>query len=68
MFILKVRINIVTFFGEGGIYAVLTDKHKLLVAVGGATALAAGVYTTRSEAFVPLFTIVSVSITTEVGL
>jgi ATPase family AAA domain-containing protein 3A/B len=31
----------------GGIYAILTDQNKLVVAVGGATALAAGVYTTR---------------------
>lgn len=33
----------------GGIYAILTDQNKLVVAVGGATALAAGVYTTRSD-------------------
>lgn len=31
----------------GGLYAILTDQNKLVVAVGGATALAAGVYTTR---------------------
>lgn len=31
----------------GGIKAILTDQNKLVVAVGGATALAAGVYTTR---------------------
>ncbi|XP_024376697.1 uncharacterized protein [Physcomitrium patens] len=34
----------------GGIYAILTDQNKLVVAVGGATALAAGVYTTREGA------------------
>lgn len=32
---------------EGGIREILTDQNKLVVAVGGATALAAGVYTTR---------------------
>jgi len=31
----------------GGIRAILTDQNKLVVAVGGVTALAAGVYTTR---------------------
>ena len=35
----------------GGIKAILTDQNKLVVAVGGATALAAGVYTTRSVYF-----------------
>lgn len=31
----------------GGFRAILTDQNKLIVAVGGVTALAAGVYTTR---------------------
>eukprot|EP01018_Ginkgo_biloba_P008265 Gb_11011 [translate_table: standard] len=34
----------------GGLRALLTDKNKLAVAVGGATALAAGIYTTREGA------------------
>lgn len=41
-----------TTFGhiEGGLRALLTDRDKLLMTVGGATALAAGVYTTREGA------------------
>eukprot|EP00249_Psilotum_nudum_P014186 c24707_g1_i1 orf=305-2221(-) len=41
-----------TTFGHigGGLKSILTDKDKLVVAVGGATALAAGVYTTREGA------------------
>ncbi|KAK7406707.1 hypothetical protein VNO78_08337 [Psophocarpus tetragonolobus] len=35
---------------EGGLRALLTDRDKLLMTVGGATALAAGVYTTREGA------------------
>ncbi|XP_010254803.1 PREDICTED: ATPase family AAA domain-containing protein 3-A-like [Nelumbo nucifera] len=35
---------------EGGFRILLNDRNKLLVAVGGATALAAGVYTTREGA------------------
>lgn len=31
----------------GGLRAILTDQNKLIVAVGGVTALAAGIYTTR---------------------
>ncbi|OMP01529.1 hypothetical protein COLO4_11802 [Corchorus olitorius] len=31
----------------GGLRAILTDQNKLVVAVGGLTALAAGIYTTR---------------------
>ena len=31
----------------GGLRAVLTDQNKLVVAVGGVTAVAAGIYTTR---------------------
>ncbi|XP_027354615.1 ATPase family AAA domain-containing protein 3 isoform X2 [Abrus precatorius] len=34
----------------GGLRAILTDQNKLVVAVGGVTALAAGVYTTREGA------------------
>lgn len=34
----------------GGLRALLTDQNKLVVAVGGATALAAGIYTTREGA------------------
>ncbi|KAL6993569.1 hypothetical protein U1Q18_011683 [Sarracenia purpurea var. burkii] len=35
---------------EGGFRVLLTDRNKLLMTVGGATALAAGVYTTREGA------------------
>ncbi|XP_021907877.1 ATPase family AAA domain-containing protein 3 isoform X2 [Carica papaya] len=35
---------------EGGVRALLTDRNKLLMTVGGATALAAGIYTTREGA------------------
>lgn len=35
----------------GGLRAILTDQNKLVVAVGGVTALAAGVYTTRYYRF-----------------
>ncbi|KAF3321537.1 ATPase family AAA domain-containing protein 3-like protein [Carex littledalei] len=34
----------------GGLKAILTDQNKLVVAVGGVTALAAGIYTTREGA------------------
>ncbi|XP_004489262.1 uncharacterized protein [Cicer arietinum] len=34
----------------GGVRTILTDRNKLVVAVGGVTALAAGVYTTREGA------------------
>ncbi|XP_076904510.1 uncharacterized protein LOC143559983 [Bidens hawaiensis] len=34
----------------GGIRTILTDQNKLIVAVGGVTALAAGIYTTREGA------------------
>ncbi|XP_062222337.1 uncharacterized protein LOC133921469 [Phragmites australis] len=34
----------------GGLRTILTDQNKLVVAVGGATALAAGIYTTREGA------------------
>ncbi|KAL5713433.1 hypothetical protein ACHQM5_015506 [Ranunculus cassubicifolius] len=35
---------------EGGVRDLLTDRSKLIMAVGGVTALAAGVYTTREGA------------------
>lgn len=35
---------------EGGFRVLLTDRNKLLMAIGGATAVAAGVYTTREGA------------------
>ncbi|XP_023517315.1 ATPase family AAA domain-containing protein 3C-like [Cucurbita pepo subsp. pepo] len=35
---------------EGGVRILLTDRNKLVLTVGGATALAAGVYTTREGA------------------
>ncbi|XP_048230501.1 ATPase family AAA domain-containing protein 3 isoform X2 [Ricinus communis] len=35
---------------EGGFRILLTDRNKLIMTVGGATALAAGVYTTREGA------------------
>ncbi|CAH8357737.1 unnamed protein product [Eruca vesicaria subsp. sativa] len=35
---------------EGGVKALLTDRNKLIMTVAGATALAAGVYTTREGA------------------
>lgn len=35
------------FIYVGGFRAILTDQNKLVVAVGGVTALAAGIYTTR---------------------
>ncbi|GFY83364.1 P-loop containing nucleoside triphosphate hydrolases superfamily protein [Actinidia rufa] len=34
----------------GGLRAILTDQNKMVVAVGGVTALAAGIYTTREGA------------------
>lgn len=43
----KVWLNLTTFFCLGGMRAILTDQNKLVVAVGGLTALAAGIYTTR---------------------
>ncbi|CAN6446700.1 unnamed protein product [Victoria cruziana] len=41
-----------TTFGhiEGGFKMLLTDRNKLMLAIGGATAVAAGVYTTREGA------------------
>lgn len=41
-----------TTFGHigGGLRAILTDRDKLVVTIGGVTALAAGIYTTREGA------------------
>lgn len=39
------------FVFVGGLKAVLTDQNKLIVLVGGVTALAAGVYTSRLGSF-----------------
>lgn len=36
-----------SFSFAGGLKVILTDQNKLVVAVVGVTALAAGVYTTR---------------------
>jgi hypothetical protein len=35
------------FSPSGGLRTILTDQNKLAVAIGGLTALAAGIYTTR---------------------
>lgn len=45
-----------TTFGhiEGGLRTLLTDRSKLVMTIGGVTALAAGVYTTREGARVTL--------------
>lgn len=40
-------MNIPPLLSAGGFRILLTDRSKLLMTVGGATALAAGVYTTR---------------------
>lgn len=68
VFIFKVRINIVIFFGEGGIYVVFIDKYKFFVVVGGVIVLVVGVYIIRLEVFVLFFIIVFVLIIMEVGL
>uniref|UniRef100_A0A7N0UED0 ATPase family AAA domain-containing protein n=1 Tax=Kalanchoe fedtschenkoi TaxID=63787 RepID=A0A7N0UED0_KALFE len=39
---------------EGGVRALLTDRSKLLMTIGGATALAAGIYTTRFKSYLGL--------------
>jgi len=39
--------NFFCLYHVGGLRAILTDQNKLVVAVGGVTALAAGIYTTR---------------------
>ncbi|KQK00873.1 ATPase family AAA domain-containing protein 3C [Brachypodium distachyon] len=43
-------INITFEHIGGGLRTILTDQNKLVVAVGGVTALAAGIYTTREGA------------------
>ncbi|WZZ30818.1 hypothetical protein YC2023_014219 [Brassica napus] len=46
---LSIVIESLSFF-LGGLRMILTDQNKLVVAVGGITALAAGIYTTREGA------------------
>lgn len=41
------KLFLVHFTNSGGVRMLLTDRNKLIMTVGGATALAAGVYTTR---------------------
>ena len=43
----NLRVKNLYLYVAGGLRAILTDQNKLVVAVGGVTALAAGVYTTR---------------------
>ena len=38
---------LICYFNIGGLRSILTDRDKLVVTIGGATALAAGVYSTR---------------------
>ncbi|KAL5699119.1 hypothetical protein ACHQM5_030063 [Ranunculus cassubicifolius] len=46
----QAAINLVFEHIGGGLKIILTDQNKLIVAVGGVTALAAGVYSTREGA------------------
>ncbi|PIA46037.1 hypothetical protein AQUCO_01600361v1 [Aquilegia coerulea] len=46
----ELAINMIFKHIGDGVKLILTDKNKLMVAVGGVTALAAGVYTTREGA------------------
>lgn len=43
----RISLILILFTFAGGLKAILTDQNKLVVAVGGVTALAAGIYTTR---------------------
>ena len=43
----KLDLTVTHLSFVGGLHAILTDQNKLVVAVGGVTALAAGIYTTR---------------------
>ena len=43
----RIGLVLILFTFAGGLKAILTDQNKLIVAVGGVTALAAGIYTTR---------------------
>ena len=45
--VMPLLCDIFPFFPSGGLRTILTDQNKLAVAVGGLTALAAGIYTTR---------------------
>lgn len=47
MFGITDGLILILFTWAGGLKAILTDQNKLVVAVGGVTALAAGIYTTR---------------------
>ncbi|GMP31784.1 hypothetical protein CsSME_00005857 [Camellia sinensis var. sinensis] len=49
-----VAINTTFTHIEGGFRVLLTDRSKLIMTVGGATTLAAGVYTTRSACCLPV--------------
>jgi hypothetical protein len=42
-----VGITVISLLNAGGLRVLLTDREKLVMTVGGATALAAGVFTTR---------------------
>lgn len=44
--------SLLFIFFPGGLKAILTDQNKLVVAVGGVTALAAGIYTTRLDVII----------------
>lgn len=46
-FLLQPVRNCFSSAAAGGFRTLLTDRSKLVMTVGGATALAAGVYTTR---------------------
>jgi hypothetical protein len=41
------ELDQISLCNTGGVQTILTDQNKLVVAVGGVTALAAGIYTTR---------------------
>lgn len=49
--LLTIKTKSDLLFFAGGLRAILTDQNKLVVAVGGVTALAAGIYTTRYGLF-----------------
>jgi hypothetical protein len=46
--IITLSLNVRRKFYAGGLKDLITDREKLVIAVGGVTAIAAGVYTTRS--------------------
>jgi hypothetical protein len=41
------ELDQISLCNTGGVQIIVTDQNKLVVAVGGVTALAAGIYTTR---------------------